>query len=461
MLRSVTLIIFFISLGIGVFGEPVPALIRHLLNQKKEIAYIAGTCRNLVPEGMLEPQLRSEGQKLIFNRGRLYVNIDGTGRLYRVGIVNDSLSFTRVDSTFFLGDNFASFSFSSGSKIYSYGGYGFWRNHGLVRYYDTVFNQWEVLKTSREIKRSPKSLTWIDSSGRELYICKVWVVNDANQDSAHSTLIKNKVFKLSLASGHWMELGDLKVEFVIDTKTVLNSPWGGILRNNEFEIWLYDLKSNMYSKASGNVLGDLRKAFKNWELKSYYFIGPTLYYGNWSENTLDSINLSRANFLDTGQMVYKPGSSSVISNTILKYLIAAGLGGLFIYLINFWRKPGGKAMPNSKNNGSNSSFGGERGSTFNELEKSLIRLILDKSSEGEVVSIDEINRVLGLSGKNEAIQKKTRSEVINGINGKWYVLHGDSTVLIDRKRSDFDKRSYEYFITGTWTDAIVGHLSEG
>jgi len=72
--------------------------------------------------------------------------------------------------------------------------------------------------------------------------------------------------------------------------------------------------------------------------------------------------------------------------------------------------------------------------------------------------VEEINKVLGLSGKNESVQKKNRSETINDINKKWAVLCGNKNPLILRQRSEFDKRSFEYFIQPVWLEK-VGEMS--
>jgi hypothetical protein len=44
------------------------------------------------------------------------------------------------------------------------------------------------------------------------------------------------------------------------------------------------------------------------------------------------------------------------------------------------------------------------------------------------------------------IQKRTRSILISGINEKLQIAIGSLETIIEKKRSEFDKRSYEYFI---------------
>jgi hypothetical protein len=87
---------------------------------------------------------------------------------------------------------------------------------------------------------------------------------------------------------------------------------------------------------------------------------------------------------------------------------------------------------------------------FSALEASLIRFLLDKNQKDQTASVEEVNKLLGLSSKNEAIQKKNRSGIIHQINQKWSVRHGKEIPLIERHRSAFDRRSFEYFVSPFW-----------
>lgn len=84
--------------------------------------------------------------------------------------------------------------------------------------------------------------------------------------------------------------------------------------------------------------------------------------------------------------------------------------------------------------------------SLTEKEKDLIKLMANNTGENRFTSIDEINKILGLTNKNTVIQKKQRSDVINSINKKFSLLRVNTTGVIGKKRSDFDKRSFEYYI---------------
>ena len=69
-----------------------------------------------------------------------------------------------------------------------------------------------------------------------------------------------------------------------------------------------------------------------------------------------------------------------------------------------------------------------------------------KNAEEDPMQIDLVNKIIGVSNKNESIQKKIRSEIINEINNKWKILQKTNRNLIVRKRSDLDKRTFEYWL---------------
>ncbi len=465
----VALLLFFFSIYFSppIFGRPVPPLLRHLMLQRNDIPIITGSASNLIPQEMLEPQLRNQREKLVLNKGNLYVRLDGTGRLYKLGILNDSLTFTRVDSTFFTGDNFNSFDFTLNGNIYSYGGYGFWRNHGLIRVYDAAVREWQIIQTNREQRPgASNSVFWIDAKKGEIYSGYDWVVRDWGRGSTRRGWVNNHLFKMALADGNWTHLGELPVELAPESllrKMAFPTPWGFLVLHDSFSYELYDLKNNVKYKAKEQSSGKLRKVINaaviDPTVQFFYFIDSTLYFGNATDRRFDSIRLSANDFIVAGGKVYGAGLAKDRSLFMIGLLVLIALAVALIYFRKYPRK---NKEVRGDGNGSElqTSGNGHQKDAFNEIEKALLRAILKKASSNESASIGEINKVLGLSEKNEAIQKKNRSEVIHSINGKWSVLYGRDAILINRKRLDFDKRSYEYFINDVYIHEVSRLLSE-
>lgn len=84
---------------------------------------------------------------------------------------------------------------------------------------------------------------------------------------------------------------------------------------------------------------------------------------------------------------------------------------------------------------------------LDEQETLLLSFILEQSKKAELTSIEQLNQMLGLSNRTGEVQKRTRSILITGINEKLQILLGSMEPIIEKKRSEFDKRSYEYYIS--------------
>ena len=110
-------------------------------------------------------------------------------------------------------------------------------------------------------------------------------------------------------------------------------------------------------------------------------------------------------------------------------------------------QPANYSVKNAGEIGSNTIYrSGKLVELMNEQEISFLKYLYDHSNDQRLTSIDEINKKLGTYNKSIEIQKKMRSDMINGINDKLAVFSKSPKPVIDKQRSDFDKRSFEYFI---------------
>ena len=458
-----------------------PAIIKHLLSQQKEIPVISGSFLNrellkILPRNEMPKQLWPENQYLLYTPGSLYLGIDGTGRLYKIKTRGDALNFIREDSTFYLGNNFDAFNFSIGDTLYSFGGYGFWKNNGMLRYYNRVVHEWEVIKTNREINThtgisGDASYFWVDDKNNRFYLAGQKIVNDGLKPQLNSSELKNKkLFVLDITKREWTELGVLKD--YPDAGSV-NSPWGPLIIG-PFISYINDFIRNRELTGKKPVIEQLKKVFSGHAPDVAYFIDSTLYFSNINLNSFDSVQLSINDFEYRGEKVFTPLASKIDIADNKDYLLWLAVipVAVLLFLIIYRNKKrkkvrqhnideilnhqNGDVAPQTDHTGTQ-KFNGKNGNHsqgFSAIEKELILFIYEKTLQEYTVSVEEINKVLGLSGKNESVQKKNRSENINIINQKWSVLYGNNHPLIDRQRSEFDKRSFEYFIRPIWLEKL-------
>ena len=461
-----------------------PVIIKHLLSQKKEIplitgSFVTGELFRILPQNEMPRQLWQENQYLIYTPGNLYLGINGTGRLYKMSDQDNTLHFIREDSTFYLGNNFCAANFSIGDTMYSYGGYGFWKNNGLLRHYNQFTHEWEVIKTNHEIISnscigSEASYFWIDAHNNRFYLAGQKIINDGLKPDSNSTPKRNsKLFVLDIAKGEWTESGVIKD---YPETGLVNSPWGPLFFMT-FNSHINDFGRNRRLSAKKPTLEKIKKVFSGYAPDIAYFVDSTLYFGNVILNSFDSVQLSINDFEYRGEEVYTPlaAQTAISRNKYSKLIWLAIISFAFAIVFILYKKykktnrminsgeiphhenaeaaTGSELHTQQKFNGRNDH--NREAHAFNGIEKELISFIFEKTKQEYTVSVEEINKVLGLSGKNESVQKKNRSETINDINQKWNTLHENNQPLICKQRSEFDKRSFEYFIQTLWLDEVA------
>jgi hypothetical protein len=63
-----------------------------------------------------------------------------------------------------------------------------------------------------------------------------------------------------------------------------------------------------------------------------------------------------------------------------------------------------------------------------------------------MTTVSQMNQVLGIYNKDTKIQNNIRSNTIQLINRKFTIYSGLSDDLIEKQRTEFDKRFFEYQI---------------
>lgn len=421
-----------------------PAL--SLLKYKGDIAAISWDGKNYFEPG--DTIFRQFPQCLVRNKIGLYIALNGSGRLYKAEEGNGDIVFNRIDSTIYFGDNFDSFIFSYKDTLYSLGGYGNWKTKGILRYYVEQKHEWEVMRLNREIPvRTGQSndLLWYDQPNGKIYFA---IINESNSTTTEiKESYKPGLWALDLNTKTWRQLGILNnyiIEILPSLKNIISSPLGQFAAFDNQNIIL-DYAHNRIYKLKESKQKELELFPTNsGDLHISYFIDSTFYSWLSKKNLVDSMKITQADLELLKENIYKESeTNNQKSTTSLSHKLwwVTGLISFFIlgYYIGKKRKKSIKANPNG-NNGANSLI------SFSTLEKDVIRSVVENSLKGMYTSIEEINKALGVSKKNPEIQKKQRSDVITAINKKYTYITQKENELIEKKRTEFDKRSFEYFI---------------
>jgi hypothetical protein len=406
---------------------------------------------------------------LIKTASDLYMGVEGTGMLYKILPQGDSLSFERIDQTMYAGSNFFAAYFTLDNRLFNFGGYGFWRTNGSLRVFNLNNREWDIIPLRSEMENvfSSKSsgvywregiripghaelksissypaLFWVDRQNQRLVTLGHRVVNETQYSSNSFLPI---ISELDIRTGFWKELGRLKR---YGWNNYISVPWGLLINESGSEIYLANISANRIMMPDSLLRLDLRKLYSGSEPSVLYAIDSTIYFGNINSNTIDSVKLSSSRFINTGIPIYeREGFTKLSLERILVYSVIFLL--ILILLGVMWFRKKVKVADSSLSRAIDTIQEIQPDSTkeiLNEVEKGLIQLLYEKSLNGSAASVDDLNKVLGVSAKPEAIKRKVRSEVLKAINVKWGLLTGSSEKLILFSRSTLDKRSREYFI---------------
>lgn len=390
----------------------------------------------------------------------LYLWLQGTGHLFQLfwDSMTGSYRTRRLDSTTFKGYNMDAFPFSYKGTVYNLGGYGFWKRNGHLRFFDTASHQWDVVKLNREVPvivNATGNYLWLDADKGMIYMLGYRELNDGLKEQGK---FMEKVMRLDIAKGEWEELGEIAdylKELPFTSKEVLALSSKGMLLHLSTQelLFLSFLENKIYSiNASSWDQFSFRKGPKRKYIN--FFIDSTLYSYNFQNSRLDSMVLKTDYLVDMHQPIY------TVPFHFDRYKYAALTLFLFVPLLLFRKRvgtlfSGRQAPPVPKDEGMNNS----KLIRLEHQELQVLQLIYLNSVKKVNTGIEEINTLLGLSKRSADIQKKLRSDCLHGINDKLALRWGITDPVIDKKRTDFDKRSFEYFISPAMLSKVADFLT--
>ena len=389
------------------------------------------------------------GQALTKNSKGLFIQPLGTERLYEWKGNQHQGEWKRIDSTFFTGYNFLSLFFSLDSTIYSFGGIGFWYQNGNLRKYGTVSHEWTAKLLNHSIPWHKKNgdIFQIDSSNRALYFNGVGRPYDANLKNQVDSSSLNKMYRLDLDQGELTELGQYDPEI---GEFHGQTPWGVIINFSELADLVNNKRYKFSENVESNILRVLTKSTSNRFSWQYIFWMDSAMYFATPDKGYDSVIIHKSDLIPIKGPVYteikkeiKTSDPSSTRYLLLFICCLFGVGNLW-----FYRKYKTVKKKNTLDASAElkSEFLASEKNKLSEIDKSLLQLVFENSVMKKMTTISEINTVLGCVNKSIEIQKRMRSDAINAINQKMNFSLLTDERIIERQRSAFDARSFEYYI---------------
>ena len=460
-------------IGYGPFslGQGIPPILKKLSSYKGTVLVYSQNLQSLVDLSDLPANFTTAGYNLIKDPSGLYVLPQGTGRIYKLDTTKVEYQWQRIDSTFFTGYNFRSIAFSLDSIFYSFGGNGFWVTNGTLRNFNQFSKQWDAAMLSENIywHKLAGGFYMLDTASKTLSIKAISAPSSEVLKSSSAEKIKEGLYQLNIKTGDWTRMGKMK-----DTSHLIIAtlPWG--LLNIGFGVM--DLANNRYfsfsQRLKSKILGILSSNRYAYPAIATFAIDSVFYMGS-QFHPYDSVVISRADLIDTGIPVYEPIESPGLLDDVEAesfLLVILGFVSSFLGLLLYKAKkskhtgavetvvtpaieglpapvdnPKAVAAPDTEKHPT--SFRSTRIlELLEERERSLLEFLFNHSADERLTSIEEINKVVGVQNRSVEIQKRMRSDLIGSINQKLGIVTRDAKPVVDKQRSEFDKRSFDYFI---------------
>lgn len=458
LIRKIIHILYFIP----IVYQPLNALsqemyfkrIDSLLKTKKDLSGIKlNSLNNQISQLNQETRLTQlpSTYNITQANGTIYVNLNGTGSVFKI----DTTGFLkRVDSTFYQGASFGALFTSYKDTILQIGGYGYWNTTGAIRFFKEKLHEWDIFRTNENIAfaQGINGLIFEDKKDGKIYLIY--------QENTPEFIETNKprplqLQCLNLATKQWLkapyQINPKIASDLNDISTVATSIDGIIINTRKHKnSLLLKFAENKVINLDERLTTDLiqRKnklpehiSFAEKDgIVLYDYINDTLYTfdvaANYKEVLADKIYLQSNNF--RLQEIYPLVIIILLITTIL----------LSLKLAQRKRKTIKNPINEAEVDDSNHSNPLHFDSFFNKLdpdEKVILETILNNQKNNDKnTSIQELNTKMGIEKKPIKIQNNIRAASIGNINKKFSLFTSANDVLIERIRSDFDKRFFEY-----------------
>lgn len=413
-----------------------------------------------------------ERHNYLWYKNDLHYQIEATGKVFKV-VKAEKIQ--RIDSTYFEGYNNYAFHFVYNDTIFAIGGYGFWHISGLLRFFDDKTGSWNVLPTNISV---PIMLYHNSQAYYDLKNHKVFFIFQKAASIENLTDQRDLTFYvqcLDLKTKTWWSNPKLLYQNTIIPEKFYYYPipfhsQNGMLIRNDLSLLLLDFSNNIQFEINPNKSSEINSKLLANSNSLTFSMNHTLYFYYPKSGLIDSVLLTPDDLINTHKPVYT--ELSIIkklhsdTNTLLTIIGAFLLVGFLtaavvkIYQLNkkvaFLKgtqlQTAGKKILSEINIGNTNSFR----QNITEVEKSLLDLLIANTSKNEMTTVTQMNQVLGIANKDTKIQNNIRSNTIQSINKKFNLYSALPDELIEKQRTEFDKRFFEYQIQRKYLNKVKG-----
>lgn len=454
---SLLIIIAIFSFNKGL-GQTIPSTLkRELLNEKRieDITFLPNGYPFL---GIPEENKESNNLQIVKHKGGLIVAVEGTNRIYKV---DSTGGYKRLDKTTFSGFNFGASIFDYKDTLYSIGGYGFWQTNGSVRYFNENTGEWDILRNIQDVSfaNGINGVSYFDSRQGKLYL--IYTVSSPEYKKITSPDSKLYFQCFDFNKKDWLETPlEVNPTLAKEIREIvqIHKTSDGILCNTMRLVKpvFLDFEKNMAFEVDDKFMTEIVQIENANKSGLRYISEGFLNIYNFSSDSIVHINTNTKKLKSTGIPIFIDVEKSIV-NKYSKYLtlfISLFINLVLIITVIYLslkirsKKEIAFNFENTTSAGTSNEF--KKAIDFvnnlTVIEKELLETIVKNNLENKTTTVNQINKVLGTEKKSFKIQNNIRGEILTLINNKFIAFSLINDNLIERQRSEFDKRHMEYFI---------------
>lgn len=426
--------------------------------------------------------------------GRVFLLADGTLKVYKLKAGAHRPVLERVDREDFSGSNFNMLTFIRNDTLWQFGGYGFWKSRSLFLWFDMSTGKWQPFEGPEHLT-GHFTLHHYDPVSDAFYMLGSY---ETKPEENHRTTFRDTVYRFSFADRRWDALGAFHPAIKQDGSIIhpdLNIIYHdrGCFVYQAHPYILFDFVRNQVRRMNaaledsiGQTTSFLRRYENKWltsfslgnsmhmimgtdtSVRSFSFIvRPDMFSGE----RVHPIYLERSMYMELRDVIMKFARYFLIP---LFFLLVLGL--LFRHrLLAYYRSMRLRGRTD-KDIETHESFSDEPShgfwaghdrlvfkQTFSVFfhhlkpeQQLVVELMISNAKCGRMVTAEEISKVMGLHRRSENVQKVFRNKAILGINSAFRRIFRTEVLLIERQKSELDRRSNIYRLP----TAVTGLLGD-
>jgi hypothetical protein len=405
---------------------------------------------NFLPLDSLQQAKPNGNYNLILSRGKWYAIGNGDGEVF----TPENDVWKRIDKTKLEGYHYGAFLFDCNGTLMKYGGYGFWRNHGMFVHFNEPLGDWQIQQSDRDIPFSG-NMAYFSRKENALYTFGNIIYNQSNSENK---IYLDSLFRIDMLKMKWENLGKLNFKLIDkyhlhNRQNTLSNKQGCLILpiSTDSSALYFNLETLTYSAFNSSSNPELFRFLKELptevQLYSDAYGIKILNYKTFS--CVDSLSWEEAlkNPIEISPLIDGPTGLVPFKFIVIFGIAALAFGGILI--ICFFKKKKKKA---------DSLLVKQTTTSINTLDLSILNtiifegamypidpsdyVVIGKFAKQEASTLD-LNDWLGLENKQPENQKKQRAEWIKRMN-VFFNSIGFNDEAFNRERLETDKRMFVY-----------------